>query len=74
MIKILENIITTLILCFGTLAIMILITLIIDKVCKKTGWNTDRIFDGFLRLFMYIGGIGFGILGIAILATIGGGV
>ena len=74
MIEVLKSITITLLICFGTLVIMILITWIIDKLCKKTGWNADRIFDGFLRLFMYLGGIGFGIMGIAILATIGRGV
>ena len=74
MIEVLKAIITTLMICFGVLAIMFLITWIIDKVCKKVGWNCDRIFDGFLRLFMYLGGIGFGIMGMAILAMIGRGV
>ena len=74
MIEILKAIITPLMVCFGTFGIMILITWMIDKVCKKAGWDYDRIFDGFLRLFMYLGGIGFGIMGIAILATIGSGV
>ena len=74
MIEVLKAIIITLMICFGTLAIMILISWIIDKVCKKVGWNYDRIFDGFIRLFMYLGGIGFGIMGIATLAMIGRGV
>lgn len=71
MTEILKSIGTTVLICFGTLGIMILISWIIDKVCKKTGWDSDRIFDGFLRLFMYLGGVGFGISGIAILVMIG---
>lgn len=71
MMEILKEIGITLLLCFVALGIMILISWTIDKVCKKAGWDYYRIFDGFLRLFMYIGGVGFGIFGIAVLAMIG---
>ena len=74
MLKVLESVGKVLVINFGVLAVMFIITWIIDKVCKKAGWDCNMVFDGFLRFFMYLGGVGFGIFGIAILAMIGRGV
>lgn len=74
MINILLTIFKGIFLMAIALGIMCSTVFVIDKICKKLGWDFYHILDAFMDTVLCIGGIGLGIFGIAVLAMIGSSV
>lgn len=74
MINILLTIFKGIFLMAIALGIMCSTVFVIDKICKKLGWDFYHILDAFMDTVLCIGGIGLGIFGIAVLVMIGSSV